>query len=71
MKKLLALILVTTSLTGCLYQTVNQYDIQRAVIMCGSIDKVAEIASHHTGVETVTCITGPERNLNRAGLDVK
>ena len=71
MKKLLALILVTASLTGCLYQTVNQYDIQRAIIICGSLDKVAEIASHHTGVETVLCTTGPQRSLNRAGLDVK
>ena len=65
MKKLLALILVTTSLTGCVYQTVNQYDIQRAIIICGSLDKVVEISAHHLGMESVLCTTGLERNLNQ------
>ena len=66
MKKLAALVLVTLSLSGCFYQSVNQYDIQRAITICGSLEKIVEINSHHSGVETVLCSTGSERNLTRA-----
>lgn len=65
MKKLLVL-LVTLSLSGCMYQAVNQYDIQRSITICGSLEKIVEINSHHSGVETVLCSTGSERNLTRA-----
>lgn len=65
MKKLLVF-LITLSLSGCLYQAVNQYDIQRAITICGSLEKIVEINAHHSGVETVLCSTGSERNLTRA-----
>ena len=66
MKKLLALILVSLSVSGCVYQSVNQYDIQRAIAICGSLEKVIEINAHHSGVETVLCSKGSTNNLNLA-----
>ena len=66
MKKLLALILVSLSVSGCVYQSVNQYDIQRAITICGSLEKVIEINAYHSGVETVLCSKGSMNNLNLA-----
>lgn len=67
MKNIASVILVALSLSGCFYQTVNQYDIQRAITICGSLDKVVEISAHHTGIESVLCMSGIELGLNRAG----
>jgi len=66
MHKVVSVILVTISLSGCMYQTVNQYDIQRSITICGSLEKIVEISAHHSGGETVLCSTGSERNLTRA-----
>ena len=66
MKKLTATFLVTLSLSGCMYQVVNQYDIQRAITICGALDKVVEINAYPSGVETVLCNKGSTINLNRA-----
>jgi len=66
MKKVVSVILVTLSLSGCFYQSVNQYDIQRAITICGSIEKVVAVYSHFTSDETVLCTTGPENSLTLA-----
>jgi len=66
MKKIVSVILVTLSLSGCMYQAVNQYDIQRSITICGSLEKIVEINAHHSGVETVLCNKGSTNNLNLA-----
>ena len=66
MKKLVASLLITLALSGCMYQAVNQYDIQRSITICGSLEKIVEINAHYSGVETVLCSTGSERNLTSA-----
>lgn len=53
--KFLVVILSCVMLSGCFYQTVNQYDIRRAIKLCGSIENVVEISSYATGAETATC----------------
>lgn len=46
------------SLTGCMYQTVNQFDIQRAKNLCGGIEKIVEITANFDGKESVLCMNG-------------
>ena len=41
------------SLTGCFYQTVNQFDIQRASKVCGGVEKIVQISAAFDGQEKV------------------
>lgn len=40
---------------GCLYQSVNHYDITEAVEKCNGVENVVEIRSYSIGDEGVTC----------------
>lgn len=51
------------SLTGCFYQTVNQFDIQRARSFCGGADKIVEIESTFLGGEAALCTNGKHGSL--------
>lgn len=42
-------------LNGCFYQTVTQWDIERAVVLCGKFENVVEITASFEGTERVTC----------------
>ena len=43
-------------LTGCLYQSVNSYDMMHAITICKSYgEEVVEISSFFDGEERVTC----------------
>lgn len=53
MKKFIVLICLV--LNGCFYQTVNQWDIERAIMRCGKIENVVEIEALFEGSERVTC----------------
>lgn len=53
MRKLILLMCVV--LNGCFYQTVSQWDIERANIVCGGAVNVVEILSSFEGTERVTC----------------
>ena len=66
--KLLPIVACTLLLQGCFWQTVHQWDLQRAIYFCGSIEAVAEVAATFAGGETVTCING---NKARLDYDVK
>lgn len=55
MKKLLVISLVPLMLSGCMYQTVNSYDIMRASAVCNGVEDVHEITSNFLGDENVTC----------------
>lgn len=41
-------------LSGC-YQSVNKYDIDRAVKHCGGVENIVDINSHFQGTESVLC----------------
>lgn len=50
-------------LSGC-YQSVNQYDISRAIRICGDIESVVEIYAHSNGSENVLCKTGRVQSMS-------
>lgn len=50
-------------LSGCFYQSVDQYDIQRAIAYCGSIDKIVSIDSDVTGGEAAKCVDKKKADL--------
>lgn len=57
--KILALLLLCISCTGCFYQTVNEYDIVSAYEVCMKRQtKVVEIQSNFGGGEVVICSDG-------------
>lgn len=64
--KLIIPVGIALSLSGCYYQSVNQYDIQRAIKICKNVEDVAEIDAYSTGVETVTCMNGKYLSLSTA-----
>ncbi len=63
MKYLIALILAF-NLTGCMWQTVNHNDIDSAIAICGSYDKVQEIHANWVGGETVVCTNRVEQLMS-------
>ena len=56
MKKIIVIALCAT-LLGC-YQITNQWDIERAVHICGGVEKIVEIEVFMNGIEFVTCKNG-------------
>lgn len=58
--KTLAIIAVSFLLSGCFYQTVNQYDLYRAAHFCGSVENIVEIQAFSLGAEYITCKNGNE-----------
>lgn len=56
-------------LTGCLYQTVNQFDIERASKVCGDVEKVVEISADFFGDEFVLCKNGKKNSLNKVSVE--
>ena len=48
------------SLSGCFYQTVNQFDIQRASKACGGVEKIVQIAAAFDGQEKVLCLNAEQ-----------
>ena len=50
-------------LSGC-YQSVNQYDISRAIRICGDVESVIEIHAIFNGDEHVLCKTGRAQSMS-------
>ena len=48
------------SLTGCFYQTVNQFDIKRASKSCGGVEKIVQISAAFDGQEKVLCMNAEQ-----------
>ena len=62
MKKLFVLGMLTL-LSGC-YQSIDQYDLRRAIAKCGSIENVSRITASAGGLETYRCFDmDKEENL--------
>lgn len=53
MKKLI--LLGCLFLNGCFYQSVNSWDIEKAIAKCGSLEKIVEIHAFFEGYESVIC----------------
>lgn len=49
------IVLICLILNGCFYQTVSQWDIERATTKCGGSENVVAIIADFTGSEYVTC----------------
>lgn len=56
-------IIVSMFLSGC-YQTVNLYDIDRAIVACGSKENIVQITAFFIGAEEVLCRNGEHTTLN-------
>lgn len=56
--KFIAVALITFMLSGCFYQSVNQFDISKAISFCGDIENVALINAYFGGREVVECYNG-------------
>lgn len=62
MKTIFAITLLL-GLSAC-YQTVNQFDIDRAIAACGGKEEIVNIAAHLNGNETVHCADGEVKELS-------
>ena len=56
-------------LTGCFYQTVNQFDIQRASKVCGGVEKIVQISAAFDGREKVLCLNAEQFLLKVVGVE--
>ena len=63
MSKFIIAIIACVSLSGCFYQTVNQYDINRAIALCGSVANIHQIDSYYLGRVDATCYSGEQDSL--------
>lgn len=64
MKTKLALILASSfMLSGCFYQTVNNYDLHRSIVFCKSPENIASIIAFVDGDEIVVCMDGTKSHL--------
>ena len=50
-------------LSGCFYQRIDQFDIQRAISYCGSIENVVIIEANFLADESARCINKPSKSL--------
>lgn len=65
MLKYIGLIVTALALQGCMWQTVDSYDISRAVKFCGGMDKIAKITAHWSGGESVVCYDRGYEDLSK------
>ena len=56
-------------LTGCFYQTVNRFDIQRASKICGGVEKIVQISAAFDGQEKVLCLSAEQFTLEEVGVE--
>lgn len=63
MSKFIIAIIACVSLSGCFYQTTNQYDINRAIALCGSVANIHQIYSYSLGGADATCYSGEQASL--------
>ena len=56
-------------LTGCFYQTAEQFDIQRAKNVCGGVEKIVKIVVYFGGVEYVQCLNGEYKTLSEVSAE--
>ena len=58
MLKFIIAIMTCVSLYGCMYQTVDQYDINRALTVCKNVENISSITAAFDATEKVHCYSG-------------
>ena len=53
--KIAVIVALILQFQGCMYQSVNNYDITEAVEKCNGIENVVDIQSYFSGAEAVAC----------------
>ena len=53
--KIAVIVALILQFQGCMYQSVNNYDITEAVEKCNGVENIADIRSYFLGEEAVTC----------------
>jgi len=61
--KYTSIIVASIFLSGC-YQSVNLYDIDRAIVVCGSKENIVQITAIFIGAEEVLCRNGESKTLH-------
>jgi hypothetical protein len=56
--KLLIVLLTSTLLSGCFWQTANHSDLQKAAYFCKGIENVEYLSVRFEGTEKVKCLDG-------------
>ena len=57
--KILSVLIMTLTLTGCFYQSVDYKDIKLATLYCEDKGGVREIREHATGITKIACHSDP------------
>lgn len=68
--KFIVAIVAAFMLSGCFYQTVNDNDIQGAIIICGGLDRVQSISSNFSGTEAVICVDRNEYFIDSKNIEI-
>lgn len=58
MVKIILAVLIACTLSGCLYQSANSFDIKKAIYFCGGLENVQEIHVRFDGAEWILCVDG-------------
>lgn len=61
--KIIVYTAIAISLSGCFYQRVDQFDLQRSIKYCGTSENILEISSHSIGDVVVRCMNKGDKNL--------
>ena len=62
MKKLV-IIFAVISLSGCMYQSVNNIDLRKALHACNGVENIEHITSRFDGSELVKCTNRQQSEL--------
>ena len=57
------IVILSIALSGCMYQSVNYSDIEAATVVCGGVDKIAELSANFLGDESVVCLNRDKHGL--------
>lgn len=68
MKSFIIALVACVSLSGCMWQSVDAYDISRATKACGSVDNIVKIDAGFLGHETVRCFDAKDGDVSLFGI---
>ena len=58
MSKSVLTIVSALLLQGCVYQSIDQRDLQAAARVCGGVEHISSVTANWAGGESVLCLTG-------------
>jgi len=66
--KLLIILITSTLLSGCFWQTANHSDLQKAAYFCKGIENVESIQINSNGDEKVLCLDGTRSYIHKVAI---